>query len=95
MSARNIAAVMRTEIPTDSSPKTPPAEVTAGLEQVGAWFYWGVVATLAMLGVAAGIYLATAYHRGGQLGEGEKRAGIVAVAAVLVAGSGGWAGIVL
>lgn len=90
-----VANIIRVEIPTDSSPKTPPAEVTSGLEQVGAWFYWGVIATLAMLGVAAGIYLATAYHRGGQLGEGEKRVAIVAVAAVLVAGSGGWAGILL
>lgn len=89
------ATLIRAEIPTDYSPKTPPAEVTAGLEQVGAWFYWGVVGTLAMLGVVAGVYLATAYYRGGQLGEGEKRAAIVAIAAVMVAGSGGWAGLVL
>ena len=78
-------------IPTGDEPRTPPPEATAQLEQIGRYFFWFVAAALSMAGVLAGVYLAVAHHRNGQLGEVEKRVAIVAIAAVIVGTSGGWA----
>lgn len=89
------AAAALAQIPSGDDRKDPPAEVTAPFEQLGRFFYWGVIGALAVAGVLAGVYLSVAYHRHGQLGEGEKRVAIVAVTAVIVGTSGGWAAILL
>lgn len=90
-----LTASVLAQIPSGDDHKSPPAEVTAQFEQLGRWFYWGVIGALAVAGVLAGVYLAVAHHRHGQLGEGEKRVAIVAAAAVIVGSSGGWAAILL
>ena len=90
-----LSATVLAQIPAGDDHKSPPADVTAQFEQLGRWFYWGVIGALAVAGVLAGVYLAVAYNRHGQLGEGEKRIAIVAAAAVIVGTSGGWAAILL
>ncbi|MEW1881053.1 hypothetical protein AB0O58_15285 [Rhodococcus sp. NPDC080181] len=89
------SASLLAAIPTGDEPRTPPPEATAQLEQIGRYFFWFVTGALALAGVLAGVYLAVAYHRHGELGEGEKRVAIVAIAAVIVGTSGGWARLVL
>lgn len=88
-------AAVLAQIPSGEDRIDPPAEVTAAFEQLGRFFYWGVLGALAVAGVLAGVYLAVAYHRHGQLGEGEKRVALVAIAAVVVGTSGGWGPILL
>ncbi|WP_052059903.1 hypothetical protein [Rhodococcoides fascians] len=90
-----LSATVLAQIPSGDDRRDPPAEVTAQFEQLGRWFFWGVTGALAVAGVMAGVYLAVAYHQHGQLGEGEKRIAIVAVCAVVVGTSGGWAPILL
>ncbi len=89
------SAALLAAIPTGDEPRTPPPEATAQLEQVGRYFFWFVTGALAIAGVVAGVYLAVAYSRHGQLGEGEKRVAAVALAAVIVGTSGAWAPILL
>ncbi|QII09311.1 hypothetical protein BH93_27465 (plasmid) [Rhodococcoides fascians A25f] len=93
--AAHASASLLAAIPTGDEPRTPPPEATAQLEQVGRYFFWFVTGALSIAGVLAGIYLAVAYSRHGQLGEGEKRVVAVAIAAVVVGSSGAWAPLLL
>lgn len=95
MATITTTGIVLAQIPTDNERKTPPGEVTAGLEQVGGWFFWFAIAALALIGVAAGVYLAAAYRRNGELSEGERRVVFVAIGAVVAATSGGWAAVIL
>ncbi|RRQ26154.1 hypothetical protein DK926_19335 [Rhodococcus sp. Eu-32] len=90
-----LGAAVLAQIPTGDDRIDPPAEVTAQFEQLGRWFFWGVTGALAVAGVLAGVYLSVAYHDHGRLGEGEKKVALVAVCAVIVGTSGGWAPILL
>lgn len=93
--ALRAGAVLLAQIPSGEDRKDPPEAVTAQFELLGRYFFWAVIGALALAGVLAGVYLAVAYHRHGQLGEGEKRIAIVAIAATVVGTSGGWAVLVL